>query len=125
MGATKILLVEDTPLNMELCVDLLEAGGYAVCCAETAEEGIALAGSEQPSLILMDIGLPGMDGLSATKALKANAQTRDIPVVALTAHAMKGDEENALAAGCAGYLTKPIDTQAFVSQVAAYLPASP
>jgi two-component system cell cycle response regulator DivK len=122
MPGVKILIVEDHPLNMELAADVLEAAGYSVLQAEDAEKGIALAKAEKPSLILMDIGLPGTDGLSATELLKQEAETKEIPVVALTAHAMKGDEERALAAGCEGYIRKPIDTRAFAQMVARFIP---
>ena len=120
-----ILIVEDNAMNMELAVDLLEAAGYIVSKAGEAEAGIELARSSRPDLILMDISLPGMDGLAAAQTLKTDAATRSIPVVALTAHAMKGDEEKALAAGCSGYLTKPIDTRTFVKTVAAFLVVPP
>jgi CheY-like chemotaxis protein len=117
----KILIVEDNPLNMELASDLLEAAGYDILPAATAEEGIRLASTENPDLILMDVALPGMDGLSATRNLKEDPQTRSIPVVALTSHAMAGDEERALGAGCAGYITKPIDTRRFSTMIAGFL----
>lgn len=110
---TKVLVIEDNETNMELTTALLFASGYTVLQAWTAEEGIRLAIEEMPSLILMDISLPGMDGLTATSILKKDPQTQDIPIVALTAHAMKGDEAKALQAGCCGYLTKPIDTRSF------------
>ena len=113
MAEKKILVVEDNPVNMELVTDLLEVAGFAFAMAMTAEEGIRLAEAELPDLILMDIQLPGMDGLEATGHIKASATTRHIPIVALTAHAMKGDEERALQAGCIGYITKPINTRAF------------
>jgi len=87
----------------------------------TAEEGIERAKAEQPDLILMDVNLPGMDGLSATTLLKAEARTKHIPVVALTAHAMKGDEERMHQAGCDGYMSKPIDTRSFPGLVARFL----
>jgi CheY-like chemotaxis protein len=109
----RILIVEDNPLNLELATDLLEASGFEVICAQTGEGAIKLALEAQPHLILMDLSLPGMDGIEATKALKANAQTSHIPIVAVTAHAMKGDEQKALAVGCEGYITKPIDTRMF------------
>ncbi len=118
MPGEKILIVEDNPLNMELAVDILEAAGYSVLRAEDAEKGIALARAENPALILMDVSLPGLDGLSATGILKREPETRDIPVVALTSHAMKGDEEKARAAGCEAYVTKPIDTRALPQVVA-------
>ena len=117
----KILIIEDNPLNMELASDLLENEGYLVLKAGEAEDGIVLARQEQPDLILMDISLPGMDGLTATKLIKQEPATSQILIIALTAHAMKGDEEKARAAGCAGYLTKPIETRTFAQQVAAFL----
>jgi len=117
----KILVVEDTPMNLELATDLLEAAGHVVLPATNAEAGMECACREQPDLILMDIGLPGMDGLAATRALKADAATRSIPVVALTAHAMQGDEQLAKEAGCLAYLTKPIETRTFVRRIEAFL----
>jgi CheY-like chemotaxis protein len=117
----KILVVEDNSLNLELATDLLEACGFEVISAQTAEAGINLAQEAQPNLILMDLSLPGMDGLEATKALKADPQTANIPIVAVTAHAMKGDEQKALDVGCEGYITKPIDTRMFPVLVAQHL----
>lgn len=113
----RILIVEDNPMNMELASDLLEIAGYEVLQAMDAQAGIDLARSQQPDLILMDISLPGMDGLTATGILKGEAPTDTIPVIALTAHAMAGDEEKALAAGCDAYLTKPIQTRTFTSSI--------
>jgi two-component system, cell cycle response regulator DivK len=121
MTGETVLVVEDNRPNMELVTALLEASKCRVLQAWTAEEGIRLAGSHAPALILMDISLPGMDGLTATAALKRDPRTRDIPVVALTAHAMKGDEEKALSAGCAGYIAKPIDTRAFPKAIEVFL----
>jgi two-component system, cell cycle response regulator DivK len=121
MAGEKILVVEDNPVNRELTADILRAAGYTVVPAENAERGIALARAERPALILMDVRLPGMDGLSATEILKGEAETREIPVVALTAHAMKGDEAKALAAGCRGYITKPINTRTLPGAVAGFL----
>ena|SRR5437016_1826682 len=121
MEPHKILVIEDNPMNMELTADLLEVAGFVVCQAENAEEGIAMARSARPALILMDIALPGMDGLRATEILKQDLRTKHIPVIALTAHAMTGDEDKALAAGCIGYITKPIDTRSFASTVAQFL----
>ncbi len=121
MAGEKILIIEDNPLNMQLVADILQAAGYVVLQAEDAEKGIALARAERPALILMDEGLPGMDGLSATKVLKQDSSMKDICVVMLTARAMKGDEERALSAGCDGYLTKPIDTRKFAQQVARFI----
>jgi CheY-like chemotaxis protein len=118
MGSEKILVVEDNPMNMELATDLLEIAGYAVIQAGTAEEGVSLAKAQTPDLILMDVRLPGMDGLAATSLLKQDPATRHIPVFALTAQAMKGDQEKALEAGCNGYITKPIDTREFPNEIA-------
>lgn len=121
MPAHRILLVEDNPLNRELATDLLEAAGYVVLHSATAEEALALARAEVPDLVLMDISLPGMDGLHATQILKQDALTSAIPVVALTAQAMKGDEEKARGAGCDGYITKPIQTRTFAATVAGFM----
>ncbi len=115
-----ILVVEDNLVNLELVTDLLEVGGFSVLPARTAEEGIRLARQCLPSLVLMDISLPGMDGLAATRLLKADPVTAGLPVVALTAHAMRGDAARASAAGCDGYITKPIDTRSFVETVARF-----
>lgn len=117
MTGNTILIIEDNQLNLELATDLLEVNGFKVSSAQTAEEGLRLARELLPDLVLMDIGLPGMDGLSATKNLKADAATRHLTVVGLTAHAMRGDAQIALDAGCDGYLTKPIDTRTFVATV--------
>lgn len=103
---------------MELTVDLLTVAGYSVLQAETAEIGLEKAGKEAPDLILMDIGLPGMDGLTATGILKQDPATQKIPIVAVTSHAMKDDEEKLMAAGFDGYITKPINTREFVKTVA-------
>jgi CheY-like chemotaxis protein len=124
MTGNKILIIEDNVLNLELATDLLEANGFVVASAPTAEEGLRLARELLPDLVLMDFSLPGMDGLSATKHLKADPATRHLAVVGLTANAMKGDEELALNAGCDGYLTKPIDTRTFVAAVKTLLASS-
>ena len=121
MPGQRILVIEDNPLNLELVRALLEAHGYEVIDSGSAEEGIERARTEKPQLIFMDLGLPGTDGFAATQLLKADAATRHIPVVALTAHAMKGDDERARRAGCDGYLTKPIDTRSFPAVVARFL----
>jgi CheY-like chemotaxis protein len=118
-----ILVIEDNDMNMELVSDLLEVAGYVVLQANNAEEGILLARTASPGVILMDLALPGMDGLRATEILKGDRQTRHIPVVALTAHAMQGDKEKALAVGCVGYISKPIDTRSFSRMVARLLEA--
>jgi CheY-like chemotaxis protein len=117
MTGEKILIIEDNLLNLELATDLLEANGFVVSSAQTAEEGLRMARERLPDLVLMDFSLPGMDGLTATKNLKADPATRHLAVVGLTANAMKGDEELALNAGCDGYLTKPIDTRTFIAAV--------
>jgi two-component system cell cycle response regulator DivK len=119
--ATKILVVEDNALNLELATELLSAHGHAVVGARTAEEGLRLARTERPNLILLDVRLPGMDGLAAVRALKRDPQTRAIPAVAMTAQAMAGDEAAALAAGFDAYVTKPIDTRAFPGIIARLL----
>ena len=124
MIAQKILVIEDIRINMELVTDLLELAGYKVLQAETAETGIEMARAESPDLILMDIGLPGMDGLTATGILKQDRSTKDIPIIALTSHAMKGDKNKVLAAGCNGYITKPIDTRKFPQTVARFIKSS-
>jgi CheY-like chemotaxis protein len=121
MTGNTILIIEDNVLNLELATDLLEAKGFVVASAPTAEDGLRLAHELLPDLVLMDFSLPGMDGLSATKKLKADPATRHLTIVGLTAHAMKGDEELALDAGCDGYLTKPIDTRTFVATVKKFL----
>jgi two-component system, cell cycle response regulator DivK len=113
-----ILLVEDNAANMKLATFLLESAGHTVLSAADAEVGLTLAREGHPELILMDIQLPGMDGLQATMLLKADPATRDIPVIALTALAMKGDEERIRAAGCDGYIAKPLDYKGFLAIVA-------
>lgn len=120
----KILIIEDNPLNMELAADLLSVAGYEVLQATTAERGIQLAQSVLPDLILMDTSLPGMDGLQATMILKSESATEHIPVVSLTANAMKGDEERAREAGAMAYVTKPIDTRTFVRDIEGFLKAA-
>jgi CheY-like chemotaxis protein len=117
----KILLVEDNPVNRRLAVFLLRSQGYDVREATTALEAFEMLKNEIPDLIVMDIQLPGMDGLEATRKLKEQRATADIPVVAVTSYAMKGDREKALAAGCAGYVTKPIDKNIFIKEIAARL----
>jgi len=119
-----VLVIEDNPLNMELVVDLLEVNGYRVLQATTAEEGVNLAHQCSPDLILMDLSLPGMDGLTATRLLKGDPQTRNLTVIALTAHAMRSDQTNALSAGCDGYLSKPIDVKTFASRIEWFIAAA-
>ena len=116
-----ILIVEDNVANMKLSTFLLESAGHTAVTATTAEAGVTLAAECLPDLILMDIQLPGMDGLQATALLKANEATRGIPVIALTALAMKGDEERIRAAGCDGYIAKPLDYKDFLAVIKAKL----
>jgi len=118
---TKVLLVEDNVMNSNLVHFVLERDGFHVIDATNAEEAIRLAAGESPDIILMDIQLPGMDGLQATGLLKLNPQTAAIPIVAITAHAMRGDEERIRAAGCEGYISKPINTRELASMVRGYL----
>jgi two-component system cell cycle response regulator DivK len=116
-----ILVVEDNAANMKLAKFILTTAGYTVIGASDAEAGLTLARHEQPDLIVMDIQLPRMDGLQATGLLKADPATRAIPVIALTALAMKGDEERIRAAGCDGYVAKPLAYRDFLVVVAAHL----
>jgi two-component system cell cycle response regulator DivK len=118
---TWILLVEDNEANRMLACAVLERDGLEVRWASTAEAAGELLVDSHPALILMDIQLPGMDGLSFTRQLKADRATRSIPVVALTAHAMEADREIAMAAGCDGYIFKPIDVKLFAALVRAYM----
>lgn len=115
----RILVVEDSPTNMALTLAILESAEHVVLQATNAADGIALARREQPDVILMDIQLPDMDGLAATHILKADPVTRHIPVIALTAFAMKGDRERMIDAGCDGYLSKPIRYKEFLATVEA------
>ena len=117
----KVLVVEDNPANMKLATFLLQSAGHTVLSATDAEAGLKLACGERPDLILMDIQLPGMDGLEATVLLKRADATRAIPVIALTALAMKGDEERIRAAGCDGYIAKPMGYREFLSSIEAQL----
>jgi two-component system cell cycle response regulator DivK len=121
----KILVVEDNPANMRLAILLLQSAGHTVLSATNAEAGLTLARDEQPNLILMDIQLPGMDGLEATALLKRDSATSAIPVVALTALAMKGDEERIRAAGCDGYIAKPLAYRDFLAVISAQLVTRP
>lgn len=117
----KVLIIEDNPANMTLATFLLQSAGHSVLAATDAETGLTLARAEQPDLVLMDIQLPGMDGLEATGLLKADVATHDIPVVALTALAMKGDEERIRAAGCDGYIAKPLAYKDFLATISSHL----
>jgi two-component system, cell cycle response regulator DivK len=117
-----ILVVEDNERNLKLLRDVLEYAGYDVRAARTAEDGLASAASEPPDLVLMDLQLPGIDGLEALRRLRESPRTADIPVVAVTAQAMKHDRERALEAGFDGYIEKPISVRAFPDQVRGFLP---
>lgn len=119
--SARILIVEDNPTNLKLASQVLETEGYLVDQAADAEQAQAMLEHMSPDLILMDIALPGMDGLTLTRRIKADARLKHIPVVAMTAFAMKGDDRKALDAGCDGYITKPIDTRRFSLQVSAFL----
>jgi CheY-like chemotaxis protein len=115
-----ILVVEDNELNMKLVRSVLQIENYQIIEAENAEKGIQLASDHHPDLILMDIQLPGMDGLKAAELISNDENLKDIPIVALTSYAMEGDKEKALAAGCVGYITKPIETRGFSETIAEY-----
>lgn len=121
MANESILVVDDNPQNAKLVSFLLRARGYAVRTAGTADEALAMLEREVPGLILMDLQLPGMDGLTLTRKLKADPRTRDTVIVAFTAYAMKGDEARAREAGCDAYITKPIDTRSLPAQIAEFL----
>ena len=121
MNEKKILLVEDNEVNRRLAGFLLRSHGYQVREATSAAAAFEMVEKERPDLIVMDIQLPGMDGLEITRKLKEQPATADIPVVAVTSFAMTGDREKALAAGCAGYVTKPIDKNTFIQEVAAHV----
>jgi two-component system, cell cycle response regulator DivK len=121
MSGKRILLVEDNPVNRRLAQFLLKSKGYEVWEAISVPDAFAALKERRPDLILMDIQLPEVDGLTGTRQLKADPATRDIPVVAVTSYAMKGDETRALEAGCSGYVTKPIDKTLFLETVAKIL----
>ncbi len=118
-----ILIVEDNEANRLLAGAVLEREGYRVEMAGNAEEALQKLANASPALILMDVQMPGMDGLTLTRRLKGDARTAAIPVVALTALAMMGDRERTLEAGCSGYISKPINTRTFASEVSKYLPS--
>lgn len=118
---TKILLVEDNEMNRDMLSRRLIRKGYEVIIAVDGAEGVSMGISEKPDLILMDMSLPVMDGWTATSELKANPDTKSIPIIALTAHAMSGDKEKAMAAGCDDYDTKPIELDRLLSKMALFL----
>jgi len=117
----RILVIEDSPVNMALTVAILENAGHVVLQADHAGEGMEMARREQPDLVLMDIQLPDIDGLAATRMLKSDPRTAHLPVIALTAFAMKGDEDDTRAAGCDGYVTKPIRYKEFLAEMDAVM----
>jgi two-component system cell cycle response regulator DivK len=123
--SAKILVVEDNDMNMQLVEYLLEEGGYDIVKATSGEEALAITSNDDDlasfDLILMDIHLPGMDGLSVVRRMKSNDRTARIPILALTAHAMRGDKDRFLEAGCDGYISKPIDVKTFISSIQQYL----
>jgi CheY-like chemotaxis protein len=125
MNEAHILVVDDNLTNLKLACDVLGWSGHRITQAVDAEEAIAAIAASPPDLILMDIGLPGMDGLTLTRKLKADPATSGIRIVALTAFAMKGDEQRVIEAGCDGYISKPIDTRAFAEQIAQCLGKEP
>jgi CheY-like chemotaxis protein len=119
-----ILIIDDNPINLRLASEILEMEGYGVIRATDAEDALRVLGTTSPRLILMDIALPGMDGLTLTRLLKADEAWKHTAIVALSAFAMKGDAQKALDAGCDGYVTKPIDTRTFAAQVREMIAAS-
>jgi len=121
MTKEPILVVEDNPINLKLMKVLLTAEGYEVFVSTNAEEALNILSKVRPSLILMDIQLPSMDGLELTRKLKADSNYQKIPIIAITAYAMKNDEEKAISAGCNGYIAKPIDVTKFSKTIEKYL----
>jgi CheY-like chemotaxis protein len=121
MTGKSILIVDDSISNLKLAKFLLRQEGFEVTTAENAEEALTVLGKLTPRLVLMDIQLPGMDGLQLTRRLRQDDSMRDVPIVAFTASVIKGDEEIARTAGCQGYITKPIDTRSFGSVVRGYI----
>ena len=124
-GRVVILVVEDNPANRMLIEAVLQADGYRVNTARTAPEALASIQADRPDLILMDIQLPGQDGLSLTRQLKSDPAQAGIPVVAMTAHAMTADRQRSLDAGCVGYIAKPFDTRLIGSQIEGFLGRAP
>ncbi|MBC8067750.1 MAG: response regulator [Deltaproteobacteria bacterium] len=124
MSGTSILVVDDNPTNTKLLTFILSKRGYDVSTAHDAEQALELLAHHHPRLILMDVQLPGMDGLALTRLLKSDPATRDILIIAVTAAAMKGDEDKAREAGCDGYITKPIDIRDLAAQVRTLLERS-
>ena len=125
MSAVKILYVEDMKTNVYVLENRLKRAGFTVLIAADGLQGVAVATSEQPQLIIMDLGLPVLDGWEAARRLKAAPETRHIPIIALSAHAMPGERENALAAGCDDYDTKPVELPRLLAKIRALLPGKP
>lgn len=121
---TKILIIEDNEQNRYLATFLLEQHGYEVVCAFDGPSGIELVKTVKPALILLDIQLPLMDGYAVARALRNNPDLRDIPIIAVTSYAMVGDREKSLAAGCNGYIEKPINPNTFVAEIERFLPSN-
>jgi CheY-like chemotaxis protein len=122
---TKILLVEDNEMNRDMLSRRLERKGYSVAIAVDGQQAVAMAASEAPAIILMDMSLPVIDGWEATRRIKAGDQTKHIPIIALTAHAMQGDEEKAREAGCNDYDTKPVELPRLLGKMEALLGHAP
>ena len=118
----RILVVEDQEDNRRIVRDLLSASGYQLVEATTGEEGLKLAASEKPDLILMDIQLPGMDGYEVTRRIKANPQLNHIPIIVVTSYALSGDDKKAFDAGCNGYVTKPFSPRVLLAKIREFLP---
>jgi two-component system cell cycle response regulator DivK len=118
---SKILLVEDNEMNRDMLSRRLERKGFEVVIAVDGQDGVTMAASEKPDIIIMDLSLPVMDGWEATRRIKASSATQSIPVIALTAHAMAGDEQKALEAGCDDYDTKPVDFKHLLGKIANYI----
>ena len=122
VGHRTVLVVEDNDMNMQLVEYLLEEGGVDIVKATSGEEALSITRSAAPfDLILMDIHLPGMDGLSVVRAMKEDTRTARVPILALTAHAMRGDKDRFLDAGCDGYISKPIDVKTFLTSIEQYI----
>ena len=117
----KILVVEDNQINMYLSCRILKSSGYEVIEARTGEEGVELAIKERPDLIIMDIQLPGIDGLETTKRIRKSKANGEVPIIALTSYAMAGDRKKALKAGCTGYIEKPINPETFIDEIKKFL----
>ena len=120
----KILLVEDNEINRDMLTRRLQRHGFSVCCAHDGAAGVAMATSEMPDLILMDVALGEMDGWEATQLIKANALTSAIPIIALTAHALASDRDKSVQVGCSDFDTKPVDMQRLLGKIRAHVPAT-